>query len=69
MKNKKITNVILVENASTHSGSMRRHITIVHEGQKNYKCEFCEKPFSTQGNLKIHIKRMHNGGYKDQHST
>ena len=31
----------------------------IHEVEKNYKCEFCEKSFSLLYNLKNHIKIIH----------
>ena len=38
---------------------------MVHEGQKDHQCEFCEKAFSAAGGLKMHIKSIHDG-HKDQ---
>ena len=39
------------------AGSFKQN---VHEGQKEYKCERCGKEFGQLGNLKIHIKNVHN---------
>ena len=37
---------------------MSRHITKIHEGQRNYcKCNYCGKSFSESGNLKIGTSR------------
>ena len=33
----------------------------VHNSQKNYKCDSCGKSFNQAGNLKRHIKSVHNG--------
>ena len=33
----------------------------VHNGQKDHKCDSCEKLFSQAGNLKKHIDEVHNG--------
>ena len=38
---------------------------IIHEGQKDHKCEFCDESFSIAGSLKTHIKRIHDI-HKDQ---
>ena len=41
---------------------MSRHITKIHEGQRNYcKYNYCGKSFSELGNLKRHIKTLHEG--------
>ena len=39
---------------------MKRHINSVHNGQKDHKCNSCEKSFSEAHNLNVHIK-VHNG--------
>ena len=33
----------------------------VHEGQKNHKCDLCNKAFSENRDLKKHIKCVHEG--------
>ena len=38
---------------------MKKHIHIVHEGHKDYKCESCGKSFSQSRNLKININKIH----------
>ena len=43
---REITNVILVEN---YSLNQKKHIKTVHEGERNYKCDSCKKPFTQSG--------------------
>ena len=46
------------------------HLKNYHqEGQRNYKCESCEKSFIQSGALKYHIKSFHEGqrNYKCDH--
>ena len=59
MKVKKISNVTLVENFFSQGGNMRTHIKSVHEGQKDFKCNYCGKNFSQAGNVRKHIKKVH----------
>ena len=40
---------------------MRKHVESVHEGLKQYKCQQCDKAFGDDGNLKRHIKSVHEG--------
>ena len=35
---------------------LNRHLETVHEKQKNYKCEFCDKSFGRKENLNRHIE-------------
>ena len=35
---------------------MRRHIKIVHEGDKDFKCESCEKSFTQADSLRTREK-------------
>ena len=37
------------------------HISIVHEGEKNYKCEICGKDFGEKRHLKRHKDIVHEG--------
>ena len=41
--------------------NLNTHIKNVHEGQKNYKCDLCDKAFSQQQKLMRHIKNLHKG--------
>ena len=41
--------------------SIIRHINSVHEDQKNYKCDLCDKAFTQIWNLKTHINSVHEG--------
>ena len=34
------------EKSFTQACNLRKHIKTIHEGHKDYKCEFCEKSFS-----------------------
>ena len=36
-------------------------LKILHEEQKNYKCESCGKSYTESGSLKKHIKIIHKG--------
>ena len=38
---------------------MRDHIKSIHEGIKEYKCEYCGKEFDKKNNLKKHIIGVH----------
>ena len=34
---------------------------LLHERQRNYKCNSCGKSFTTSGYLKTHVKTIHDG--------
>ena len=53
------------EKAFARSEHLKRHVSCVHEGQRNYNCSFCEKAFSRQDRLKHHIKVVHEGHKND----
>ena len=57
MKVAKISNVNLVENHFTQADFLRRH-KIIHEGQKDFKCNSCGKLFTHVGDMKKHIKTV-----------
>ena len=56
-KGKNLKTCILVQD-------LKKHIYSVHEGQKDHKCESCEKSFSRAQTLKRHIHTVHEG-HKD----
>ena len=60
MKVAKISNVNLVENHFTQADFLRRH-KIIHEGQKDFKCNSCGKLFTHVGDMKRHIKTVCKG--------
>ena len=39
----------------SQKSALERHLIIVHEGQKNHKCDRCPKSFGQAYNLKQHI--------------
>ena len=39
--------------------SLKRHIEIVHEKKKTFRCSYCAYKSSTGFNLRIHVKRVH----------
>ena len=41
------------------SSMLKKHILFVHEGQKNVKCDVCNRAFSQEWNLRLHMKNMH----------
>ena len=49
------------EKSFSGAGSLKKHIHIIHEGQKDHKCEFCEKLFPDAGHLEFHTNLAHKG--------
>jgi hypothetical protein len=45
--------------ASEQKGNLKRHIKIVHDKIKDFKCDKCVYETSESGNLKKHIKMVH----------
>ena len=60
MKAAKITNDSCGK-SFTQSHSLETHLHTVHDGYKDYKCEFCDKSFSKARSLKMHIHKIHEG--------
>ena len=43
----------------SHKSLLKKHVASVHEKNKQFKCEICEKPFYQKGLLKRHISTVH----------
>ena len=41
--------------------SLQEHVKTIHEGLRNYECNYCGKDFTKSGNLKAHISAVHDG--------
>ena len=54
---RKITKCDACGKTFTQAGDLKKHITTVHNSQKDHKCYSCGKAFSKAGNLR--------GGQKD----
>ena len=42
------------------------HISSIHHGQKDHKCDLCEKEFSHVGTLRKHISEVHSSIHHGQ---
>ena len=38
---------------------MKRHVSLVHEGNKPFQCEICAYRFSQKGHMRRHIASVH----------
>ena len=45
----------------SNKGNMERHVKMVHEMIKNYKCESCTKSFFAKADLGQHHSEVHDG--------
>ena len=50
----------------SRSYDLPKHIKNVHEGQRDHKCEYCEKKYTEKKHLLTHIKRVHDN-IRDEH--
>ena len=48
-------------NCFSNAMNLKRHINIVHEGQKDFKCDTCGRLFSQKSKLKRHVHTVHEG--------
>ena len=40
---------------------MKRHVVVVHEGRKRFKCEICNAEFGQKSDLNKHVAVVHEG--------
>ncbi|CAG5094313.1 Oidioi.mRNA.OKI2018_I69.XSR.g13444.t1.cds [Oikopleura dioica] len=45
--------------AFSQLGNLRRHVTILHSGDKPYKCSMCSKAYSIKQSLRYHMHHTH----------
>ena len=43
-------------NTFTTLNYLKKHISVIHEGAKDYSCDFCGKKFGHKVNLDAHIR-------------
>ena len=51
----------LCDKSFGRKGNLEKHITAVHEGTKNYSCDFCDKSFGHKHTLGKQITTVHEG--------
>ena len=59
MKIQRLMNVLLVVRCLVASTDLKTHCKIIHEKNKEYKCDSCDKMFGRKSNLKGHSKNIH----------
>ena len=47
------------------SGTLKRHLSMVHEKNKKFQCSFCEEQFASRKGMKKHIAFDHDGRCDD----
>ena len=60
-KNLKIVNCEICEKTFSSNGSKSKHMIIVHEEQKKFICNVCNKSFGYKNELTLHIENYHQG--------
>ncbi|OXA44925.1 Zinc finger protein 25 [Folsomia candida] len=50
------------------TSGLQNHIRVVHENQKNYPCQVCDKRFSKPSELKFHVEARHATNKEPVHS-
>ena len=55
------TKLTLFVNRFAQKCYMIQHIVSVHEGNKPFKCEFCEISFSRRPEMRRHVATIHDG--------
>ena len=45
----------------TNPFHLKNHIRTIHDGEKRFKCNSCQRAFTDSGNLKRHVIAIHEG--------
>ena len=38
---------------------LKKHISVVHEGNRDFQCDRCDKTFGSQSGLRVHVQNVH----------